>query len=767
MIHKHIYFAAQLTLMLITIGVLTRCTPETAVTPTPLSATVIPATATPIPTATAVLLPATIENINQPRSTTAPPAATATALSTIPATVPVDPLIISPENAAQLTQKAQIGNGRINSIIWSPDGNLIAITRPQGFELYDAQSLQLLQHVYNEAPYNNYDVAFSPTGDVLLVSIYGEYTPEFRLWDITTGQFLRNLDTFTLPVFSPDGHAVIFKPLPQQKLIWQEIHTGQTLRAIELLPAQSPPFDYSPHLASQTFAQLIFNDEDQSRSLQLYDMVSGDPRFALEGLGDFEDIVFSPVGESLLIIPMPSTTDPLRLYDLASGQLRHTLERTPTAEYITFSPLGDLLLLEREPEGTVTLRLYDVSGQQVQQSFTATGDGYAFTANGDRLAVTDTNGRIRVWQLPGGDLLYEIDGQTRGIVVGFSPDSRYLISQGEDNSLRLWDSSSGQLQQVLPAGEAWPTFSPDGRELAVTRSGNVLFFDLTSGLPGRMINGYDFSPTLAFHPDNGVLLAASGADLLTIDSESGTVLSTYESAQKIQQLAISPDGRFLALAGESWLQVQMLADNQPVYTVEADTDQVNQLAFSPDGRLLAVQSGSWQAPVLHLRNSSNGELLATFSANTFAFTPDGRFLATSITPFDPKTAGLDLWDTGTLQLVRHMDTITLLAISPDGRLMASEGHGIVNWWDIETGEHLLPPWRPEGPITAHSFSPDSRLLIGVSYYGYMEMWETELGRGVWSQPSAQEAVFSPDGRYLATVGEDGVMHLWRVPDNRP
>src|SRR5262249_32976678 len=52
--------------------------------------------------------------------------------------------------------------------------------------------------------------------------------------------------------------------------------------------------------------------------------------------------------------------------------------------------------------------------------------------------------------------------------LAYSPDGR-LVSSGRDNTIRVWDTASGQTMLILK-GHAWPimcvAFSPDGRTLA-------------------------------------------------------------------------------------------------------------------------------------------------------------------------------------------------------------------------------------------------------------------------------------------------------------
>jgi len=176
-----------------------------------------------------------------------------------------------------------------------------------------------------------------------------------------------------------------------------------------------------------------------------------------------------------------------------------------------------------------------------------------------------------------------------------------------------------------------------------------------------------------------------------------------------------------------------------------------------------------------------------------AFTPDGRtlFVANEGGPNKGDAPGIvEVWDVSqsapqkTAQLDGHRDWITSLAVSRDGRILASGGARFdqsIHFWDL-TGRQPKPA-AVIAPFShwwhlALAFSPDGKWLATVSGsdQGPIQLWDVSEGPDHVKQGPVLSGLawgisamaFSPDGRFLvAALGSghhhpnDGTLLLWK------
>jgi WD40 repeat protein len=389
----------------------------------------------------------------------------------------------------------------------------------------------------------------------------------------------------------------------------------------------------------------------------------------------------------------------------------------------------------------------------------------AFSPDGKRLAVAcmvdggiKKGSMLRLYAVPAGSEVthFPLDDKQGCVSVAFSPDGKALVCglesetinrrASEDKSVVV-DCASGRILHRIPGAPAGLSFSPDGKVLA--------------GSTGRVL--YNFGQRLRLWDP------ATGKELQDRPGEFGP----------IPVLAISPDGRYLAVAPREdnvvslWDMRSGRLVRQCPFPIECGN--ISDLEFSTDGRTLVaagheqasevkgvfqrwdVATGTAQRSVrFDLRGESYNSLSFDFHVST-----DGKYVSGLEWGSNDDSKNLTVRESATGKLVtRHP-----LSVWPDRCVWRPDGKAVALTGELGNGLTLLDVDSGErcfrlagvfgGPLAA---SPDFRLLAAqVDFPGPAEItvhvWETATGKEVVVPAYGQiglalSLALAPDNRHL-------------------
>jgi WD40 repeat protein len=183
------------------------------------------------------------------------------------------------------------------------------------------------------------------------------------------------------------------------------------------------------------------------------------------------------------------------------------------------------------------------------------------------------------------------------------------------------------------------------------------------------------------------------------------------------------------------------ADDQvAVYTYQATIGPIFALAFSADGTRLAI-GGEQQVTLFEIRQVNDGlelenpvPLTIAGRVLNLAFNPNGKYLAIAS---DRASNELEFWRLDPLLRIAlngHQGSITDIAFSADGIILASASRdGTARLWIINEITNSADDWHilvHRSAVISLAFNPDNTQLATLSLNGTVTLWNVAEGEAV-------------------------------------
>ena len=405
----------------------------------------------------------------------------------------------------------------------------------------------------------------------------------------------------------------------------------------------------------------------------------------------------------------------------------------------------------------------------------------AFAAGGQTL-YSAVGRQIQRWSIATGSQVKTMDFVSAISSIGVSRDNNRVAVGLTDGMLKVLGGNDGEEQIGLSLGDAPVqaiSFSNDGSrvaalsgklatvvELAGKRVGEVVDVEFGGGViafasPNELIaaaadrklykremrlehltppHGARAVQLLARPDGQAVFVLLADGQLHGLATNSGQSLFSFRHGSAANSMAMSPDGHWLATAGDDRQIRIWSADNgspAPRPTLGGMSQTVTAIAYSGDGqKLVATAPNSNEVLTFDLVRGELQEccVLALTGPVTKVAAVDsaiGFILVASdatIRAYSPSILS---------SLAGHTQPVTSIAIHPQNKdqLVSASLDGTIRVWSL-SGRQQIRQWDHGGPVSGLAVRRDGRQLASIGGHSLLKLWNLENGQP-WTTAGGQ------------------------------
>lgn len=371
----------------------------------------------------------------------------------------------------------------VNSVIFSPDGDTLISAGDDGIRVWNSNTAESSNFI--EIPARC--VVFSPDGKTFVSSS----SDGIRVWEAQTRKLLKMIegysDSVSSVVYSPDGNTIASGNLNHNIHLW-DANTGRIIKTLTGHTDIITSVVYSPD--ENTIATGSYDN-----TIRLWDVHTYVHRKTLNGqIGSVSSMNFNPDGDIIVCCGGKE----IRIFDVHTGELLKTLTGyTRYVNSIAFNPEGNTFAISGGG-----LDLFDVNTSKHLKTFTEQIDSInsmiyildgkmIITGGWDDGEEGAVFGRIDLWHVNTGKHLktIEVDGFNGVMGIALRPDGNIFVCgdmnyMGLASRIHVWKVNSWEHIKTIK-GHASSVdslaFSPDGKTLASSgRDGTILLWDFSN-----------------------------------------------------------------------------------------------------------------------------------------------------------------------------------------------------------------------------------------------------------------------------------------------
>lgn len=482
----------------------------------------------------------------------------------------------------------------------------------------------------------------------------------------------------------------------------------------------------------------------------------------------------------------------LIIWDLQSGEKLRTLTgHTKGINEIAITPDGKRLVSASDDETLIIWDLQEELPIRVLTGHNKYVNSVVVTPDGNRIISGSAgDSDIIIWDLNSGEILGR-DGRESYLIqsIAIIPNSQKFVtasskgSFSSENNISIWDISefdsmgSVSFRREKTIGRilhiSTVAVTPDGRFIVSDSTDNLSIWDLDIRQGGREVSGHNNDGSInsvTITPDGRYAVTASDDQTLRIwELSSGIPLKSFENGNGcVKWISITADGeRVVSLADE--ITIWDLRTGFPLEGF-ANRNEANVASLSSEGYLALWGGVTREMVVLDLNTGQEVEHLTKFidfedgdSGSTVKFIPDSDDLIVGC------YRNMIIWDGKTgdkkFTLSSYSNGLCAIAITLDGKILASASENIITIWDLKSLTVLRVMIGHTKNVRSLAISSNGKYLVSTSWDKTVRVWNLLSGIEILKftgEESMYSCALSPDGMTIVAGGSIGRVHFLRL-----